>query len=79
MWDLWWAKWHWERFFSEFFGFSVNISFHRRSPHSYHLGVEQYVRQWQQFGDVVSPHNNKSKYVLEGFIASQYNVPETCV
>jgi hypothetical protein len=21
MWDLWWTKWHWGRFFSEFFGF----------------------------------------------------------
>jgi hypothetical protein len=20
MWDLWWTKWHWDRFFSEFFG-----------------------------------------------------------
>jgi hypothetical protein len=25
MWDLWWKKWHWDRFFSEFFGFPVNI------------------------------------------------------
>jgi hypothetical protein len=21
MWDLWWAKWHWDRFFPEYFGF----------------------------------------------------------
>jgi hypothetical protein len=20
MWDLWWTKWYWDRFFSEFFG-----------------------------------------------------------
>jgi hypothetical protein len=20
MWDLWWTKWHWDRFFPEFFG-----------------------------------------------------------
>jgi hypothetical protein len=25
MWDLWWTKWHWDRFFSEFFGFSLSI------------------------------------------------------
>jgi hypothetical protein len=25
-------------FFSEFFGFPLSISFHRRSPNSYHLG-----------------------------------------
>jgi hypothetical protein len=31
MWDLWWTKWHWDKFFSEYFGFSVSISFHRCS------------------------------------------------
>jgi hypothetical protein len=25
-------------FFSEFFGFTLSISFHRRAPNSYHLG-----------------------------------------
>jgi hypothetical protein len=24
-WDLWWTKWHWDRFFSKFFGFPINI------------------------------------------------------
>jgi hypothetical protein len=24
MWDMWWAKWHWDRFSSESFGFPVN-------------------------------------------------------
>jgi hypothetical protein len=38
VWDLWWTKWHWDRFFSEFFGFPLSVSFHRRSPNSYHLG-----------------------------------------
>jgi hypothetical protein len=38
IWDLWWKKWHWDRFFSEFFGFTLSISFHRRCPNSYHLG-----------------------------------------
>jgi hypothetical protein len=28
MWDLWWTKWHWDRFFYEFFGFPLSISFH---------------------------------------------------
>jgi hypothetical protein len=32
MWDLWWTKWHWDRFFSEFFGFASAISFHCGSP-----------------------------------------------
>jgi hypothetical protein len=31
MWDLWWTKWHWDRFFSESFGFPLSVSFHRCS------------------------------------------------
>jgi hypothetical protein len=31
MWDLWWTKWHWGTFFSEYFGFPLAISFHRCS------------------------------------------------
>jgi hypothetical protein len=31
MWDLWWKKWHWDRFFPEYFGFPPSISFHRCS------------------------------------------------
>jgi hypothetical protein len=31
MWDLWWTKWHWDRFFLEFFGFPLSVSFHRCS------------------------------------------------
>jgi hypothetical protein len=29
MWDLWWTKWHLDRFFTEYFGFPLSISFHR--------------------------------------------------
>jgi hypothetical protein len=28
MWDLWWTKWHWDRFFSESFGFLLSVAFH---------------------------------------------------
>jgi hypothetical protein len=31
MWDLRWTKWHWDRFFPEYFGFPLSISFHRCS------------------------------------------------
>jgi hypothetical protein len=31
MWDLWWTKWHWDRFFPEYFGFPLSISFLRCS------------------------------------------------
>jgi hypothetical protein len=34
MWDLWWTKWHWYRFFSEFFGFALSVSFCRGSARS---------------------------------------------
>jgi hypothetical protein len=27
MWDLWWRKWHWDRFFPECFGFPLSVSF----------------------------------------------------
>jgi hypothetical protein len=28
VWDLWWTKRQWDRFFSEFFGFPMSVSFH---------------------------------------------------
>jgi hypothetical protein len=33
--DLWWKKRHWDRHFSEFFGFALPISFHSGPPYSY--------------------------------------------
>jgi hypothetical protein len=35
MWDFWWVKCYWNRFFSEFFAFPLSISFHHSSPFSY--------------------------------------------
>jgi hypothetical protein len=31
MWDSWWTKWHWDRFFPEYFDFPLSISFYRCS------------------------------------------------
>jgi hypothetical protein len=31
MWDFWWTKWHWNRFFPEYFGVPLSVSFHRFS------------------------------------------------
>jgi hypothetical protein len=31
VWYLWWKKWHWDRFFREYLGFSLSLSFHRCS------------------------------------------------
>jgi len=30
-WHLWWTRWHWDRIFSQNFGFSLWISFHQCS------------------------------------------------
>ena len=27
MWNLWWKKWEWDRFFSKYFGFPLSVSF----------------------------------------------------
>jgi hypothetical protein len=31
--DLWWTKWHWDRFFTEYFGLPLSVSFHRCQLH----------------------------------------------
>jgi len=31
---FWWTKWHWKRFLSEFFGFTVSIF-----PHQFHFNL----------------------------------------
>jgi hypothetical protein len=31
MWDLWWTKWHWDKFFSKLFGFPLSVLFHQGS------------------------------------------------
>jgi hypothetical protein len=31
MWDLWWTKWHCDRFFPKYFSFPLSVSFHRCS------------------------------------------------
>jgi hypothetical protein len=49
MWDLWWTKWHWDRFFPEYFGFPLSVLFHRcsikiekqKKPHNHHHTVAQ--------------------------------------
>jgi hypothetical protein len=35
MWNSWWTKRHWDKLFSEFFGFSVLKSFHSGSIFMY--------------------------------------------
>jgi hypothetical protein len=37
MWDLWWTKWRWDRFFPEYFGFPPLILFNRKNEKTNHL------------------------------------------
>jgi hypothetical protein len=70
MWDLWCTKWHWDRFFSEFSGFSLSVSFHRHSPNSYHLGNALYanVSRHPRLGIRPTPPSGKnSTYCICGF------------
>jgi hypothetical protein len=57
--DLWWTEWHWDKFFSELFGFFCQYHYHFTggSMLLHHVGDEQHARWWPQFRDVVSPHN----------------------
>jgi hypothetical protein len=51
IWDLRWTKWHWDRFFSEYFGFPLSISLHRcsvtrkRTKNNNHLHLHHRVAQ----------------------------------
>jgi hypothetical protein len=44
MWDLWWTKWHWDRFFSEFFRFPLSM-YHSTVALQTHIiwGMRQYA------------------------------------
>jgi hypothetical protein len=51
MWDLWWTKWHWNRFPPECFGFPLSLSFLRcsitrqRTKSNHHLHLQHTVAQ----------------------------------
>jgi hypothetical protein len=62
MWDLWWPKWHWCRFFSESFDFSPPVSIHRSSIFTHtSLGYGQRGPLEDQFHrDIVPQHRNNN-------------------
>jgi hypothetical protein len=52
MWDLWWKKWQWDRFLSEYFGFPMSVSFHwcsitrkRTTNNNHHRHLQHRVAQ----------------------------------
>jgi hypothetical protein len=52
MWDLWWTKWRWGRFFfPEYFGFPCQSSFHQLLHNHSHLssGVCTIGQKWPQY------------------------------
>jgi hypothetical protein len=68
MWDLWSTKWHWDRFFSESFGFILSESVKRYSVFT-HISFEGWTKgplEAQFHRDIVSPHQNNNKYSFFG-------------
>jgi hypothetical protein len=55
VWDLWWTKWQWDGFFSEFFGF----------PCQYHSTVALHTHlpaRWLlQLKDIISPYRKEQQ------------------
>jgi hypothetical protein len=66
LWDLWWTKWHWDRFFSESFGFPLSVSFHRCSmfTHVSSGGWTKGPLAAQFSRDIVSPHRNTKEFFV---------------
>jgi hypothetical protein len=65
MWDLWWKKWQWDRFFCEFLRFPFNIIPLWLSILMCHLGDEQYDRWWSQFRDSLTPQTRHNVLIVK--------------
>jgi hypothetical protein len=44
---LWWAKWYWDRFFSQYLGFPLSVSFHQRFIYMLLLAECQTGEGWE--------------------------------
>jgi hypothetical protein len=55
MWDLWWIDWHWDRFLSKSFGFSLSASFCHFSIVTDCLGAGQWGSLVTQFHSHTHP------------------------
>ena len=47
MWDLWWTKWHWARFFPEYFGFFLSVTLEHCSIHLFHPYITDEIQSYQ--------------------------------
>jgi hypothetical protein len=71
MWDFWQTKWHWDRFFSKFFGFFLSVLFHWHSILLHHLGDQQQAQWWLQFRDhslTPSTQTTTIRMILNGLV-----------
>jgi hypothetical protein len=66
-WDLWWTKWCWGRFFSEYFGFPCQSSFHQLLHNHPHLssGAGTIGQKWPHYkGLCPTPLALKNELIL---------------
>jgi hypothetical protein len=66
MWDMWWTKWLWDRYFSEFFGFPLSASFHCRSPTHINRGWRIYPLEAAALRRSLTPQNKNRVHILRG-------------
>jgi hypothetical protein len=76
MWDLWWTKWHWDSFLSEFFDFPPSISFHCGTILIHCVGDKQQARWWLEFRDSLyhQQENEVNKVVLRAKFHTAINL-----
>jgi hypothetical protein len=62
MWDLWWTKWRWGRFFSEYFDFPSQSLFHKFLHNHHHLssGAGTIGQYWLQYPKSHSTNKKKT-------------------
>jgi hypothetical protein len=60
MWDLWWTKWHWERFFLKFFSFTLSSAFRCGFPDAY-ISRQTNNRPVSGCSSEISPHHNNNQ------------------
>jgi hypothetical protein len=59
--EYFWAKWHWERIFSEFLDFPINIIAPWLSILIHNLEAEQKAIRWPQFRRGLSQHRHEQQ------------------
>jgi len=66
MWDLWWTKSQWNRFFSEYFGFPIGMSPQMLHVHSFTHSSMLYISTTDSI--IKQNHKKKKKTKKEHFV-----------